>query len=82
MATRILEVRGPDGEHIGTGFVTKVKRESDNKEEWYLTHCRGGAGNALFPKIGWTGDLLKGWIKDNNYRAVWPAGKNLNFLPF
>ena len=79
---RYLEVSDSKGERVGSGFMMKVLRESDQKEDWYLCHVRGGRGSKLFPLIGCNGTRLKEIFAEQDLVAAWPAGHHSEIVPF
>lgn len=82
LSQKRLEVLDADKDKVALGYVIKVKRKLDDKEDWYLFHCTGGAASKLFGAMGMDAEGIKGFLAEKNLVAFWPSGPALSFCPF
>ena len=82
LSQRRLEILDADENKVALGYVIKVKRKRDDKEDWYLFHCKGGAGSRLFGAMGMDAEGIKRFLEEENLVAFWPSGTAHAFCPF
>jgi hypothetical protein len=64
---------------IQSGFMVKVLKDEDNKEEWFLAHTRQGKESPLFPLIGQPASTISNHVsKSTNANISWPKSPELN----